>query len=61
MNTSNVLEPFKDQQKSHVAILGLNSRLGSFQIFDKRKRVSAFITDETILQIGPQYFWLWTL
>ena len=28
MNTSNVLEPFKDQQKSHVAILGLNTRFG---------------------------------
>jgi hypothetical protein len=60
MNTSNVFEPFKDQQKSHVAILGLNTRFGSFQIFDKRKRFSAFIIDETILQIGRQHFWLWT-
>jgi len=25
----------------------------------KRKRVSAFIIDETIIQIGNQHFWLW--
>jgi len=33
-------------------------RFGSSQIF-KRKRVSAFIIDETIIQIGNQNFWLW--
>jgi putative transposase len=25
----------------------------------KRKRVSAFIIDETVIQIGSQHFWLW--
>jgi hypothetical protein len=25
----------------------------------KEKRVSAFIIDETIIQIGNQHFWLW--
>ena len=25
----------------------------------KRKRISAFIIDETIIQIGSQHFWLW--
>ncbi|HET8793718.1 MAG TPA: DDE-type integrase/transposase/recombinase [Nitrososphaeraceae archaeon] len=25
----------------------------------KRKRVSAFIIDETVIQIGNQHFWLW--
>jgi hypothetical protein len=25
----------------------------------KRKRVSAFIIDETLIQTGKQYFWLW--
>jgi putative transposase len=24
-----------------------------------RKRVSAFIIDETVIQIGSQHFWLW--
>ena len=31
-------------------------RFGSSQIYDKRKRVSAFIIDETIIQIGSQHF-----
>ena len=56
MNTSNVLEPFKDRQKSHVAILGLNTRFGFFRIFHKRKRVFAFIIYETILQIVLNIF-----
>ena len=33
-------------------------RFGSSQIYI-RKRVSAFIIDETIIQIGNQHFWLW--
>ncbi|HSF00196.1 MAG TPA: DDE-type integrase/transposase/recombinase [Nitrososphaeraceae archaeon] len=33
-------------------------RFGSCYIY-KRKRVSAFIIDETIIQIGNQHFWLW--
>ena len=27
--------------------------------FTKRKRVSAFIIDETVIQIGSQQYWLW--
>ena len=57
-NTSNALEPFKDQKRSHVAIWDWIQRFGSSQIY-KRKRVSAFIIDETIIQIGNQHFWLW--
>ena len=34
-------------------------RFGSCQIYSKRKRVSAFIIDETVIQIGNQNFWLW--
>ena len=33
-------------------------RFGSCQIY-KRKRVSAFVIDETVFQIGNQHFWLW--
>ena len=33
-------------------------RFGSLQIY-KRKRVSSFIIDETIIQIDNQHFWLW--
>ena len=33
-------------------------RFGSYHLY-KRKRVSAFIIDETVIQIGNQRFWLW--
>ena len=33
-------------------------RFGSSQIY-KRKRVSAFIIDETVIQVGSQKYWLW--
>ena len=36
----------------------LDSEIWSSQIY-KRKRVSAFIIDETVIQIGNQLFWLW--
>ena len=57
-NTSNALEHFKDQQRSHVSVWNWIQRFGSLQIY-KRKRVSAFIIDENIIQIGSQHFWLW--
>ena len=25
----------------------------------RRKKISEYIVDETILQVGPQYIWLW--
>ncbi|MDX1373097.1 MAG: DDE-type integrase/transposase/recombinase, partial [Nitrososphaeraceae archaeon] len=33
-------------------------RIGTCQVY-KRKRVTAFIIDQTIIQIGNQHFWLW--
>ena len=33
-------------------------RFDSSQIY-KRKRVSAFIIDEIVIQIGNHHFWLW--
>ena len=35
-------------------LYGIVLRFGSYQIYDKRKRVSAFIIDETIIQVGNQ-------
>jgi putative transposase len=59
-NTSKTLELFKDQKRSHIAVWNWIQRFGSLQIYSKRKRVSAFIIDETIIQIGNQHFcWLW--
>ncbi|MFB5598807.1 MAG: hypothetical protein ACE5SW_01080 [Nitrososphaeraceae archaeon] len=50
-NTSKALELLKDQKRSYVAIWEWIQCFGSLQIF-RRKRVSAFIIDETIIQIG---------
>ena len=33
-------------------------RFAEYPIY-KRKRISAFIIDETVIQIGNQHFWLW--
>jgi putative transposase len=39
-------------------LFGIGLRFGSCHIY-KRKRVSAFIIDETLIQIGWKHFWLW--
>jgi putative transposase len=58
-NTSKALEPFKGQNRSHVAVWEWIQRFGSLQIYNKNRRISAFIIDETVIQIGGQHFWLW--
>ena len=57
-NTSKALIIFKDDKRSHVSVWNWIQRFDSLQIY-KRKRVSAFIIDETVIQIGNQHFWLW--
>src|SRR5574339_1003295 len=57
-NTSKALVIFKDEKRSYVSVWNWIQRFGSYQIY-KRKRVSAFIIDETVIQIGNQHFWLW--
>ncbi len=34
-------------------------RFGYSQIYKRRKRVAAFIIDETVIRFGNQHFWLW--
>ncbi len=58
-NTSKALILFKDKQRSYVSVWNWIQRFGSCQIYNKRKRVTAFIIDETVIQIGNQHFWLW--
>jgi putative transposase len=58
-NTSKVLEPFKDQKRSYIAVWDWIQRFGSSHIYNKHRRISAFIIDETIIQIGSQHSWLW--
>ena len=57
-NTSKALIIFKDDKRSHVSVWNWIQRFGACPIY-KRKRVSAFIIDETVIQIGSHYFWLW--
>ena len=48
-NTSKALEPFKDQQRSHVSVWNWIQRFSSLHIYNKHRRVSAFIIDETVI------------
>src|SRR5215218_4778168 len=57
-NTSKALDIFDYEKRSHIAVWNWIQRFGSLPIY-KRKRVTAFIIDETIIQIGNQHFWLW--
>ena len=57
-NTSKALVIFRDENRSYVSIWNWIQRFASSQIY-KRKRVSAFIIDETVIQIGNENFWLW--
>jgi len=57
-NTSKALIIFKDEKRSYVSVWNWIQRFGSCQIY-KRKRVTAFIIDETIIQIGNLHYWLW--
>jgi putative transposase len=57
LNTSNTLVIFKDE-RSFVSIWNWIQRFGSSQIY-KRKRTSAFIIDETIIQIGWKHYYVW--
>ena len=59
LDISKALMIFRDENKrSYVSVWNWIQRFGSCQIY-KRKRVSAFIIDETVIQIGNQHFWLW--
>jgi len=41
-----------------VSVWNWIQRFGSSQIY-KRKRISAIIIDETVIQVGNQKYWLW--
>jgi putative transposase len=57
-NTSKALVIFKDKKRSHVSVWNWIQRFAEYAIY-KRKRISAFIIDETVIQIGNKHFWLW--
>ncbi len=57
-NTSKALVIFRDKKRSYASVWNWIQRFGSYNIY-KRKRISAFIIDETLIQIGNKHFWLW--
>src|SRR5215217_3999882 len=57
-NTSKALVIFKDEKRSHISIWNWIQRFAEYPIY-KRKRISAFIIDETVIQIGNHHYWLW--
>ena len=58
-NTSKALIIFQNEKRSHVSIWNWIQRFGSAQVYNKHRRITAFIVDETMIQIGNQHFWLW--
>ena len=57
-NTSKALVIFRDKKRSYASVWNWIQRFGSYNIY-KPKRISAFIIDETLIQIGNKHFWLW--
>ena len=57
-NTSKALVIFRDEKRSYVSVWNWIKRFAEYPIY-KRKRVTAFIIDETVIQVGNQHFWLW--
>ena len=58
-NTSKALEPFQNNKRSYVSVWKWIQRFGSSNQIYRRKRMSVFIIDETMIQIGNQNCWLW--
>lgn len=57
-NTSKAIRPFEVEGRSHVAIWKWVQRFNPRRLYCC-KRVSAFLIDETTLQIGSSEAWLW--
>lgn len=57
-NTSKAIQPFGEEGRSHVAIWKWVQRFNPKLLY-RCKRVSAFLIDETMLQIGTDEAWLW--
>ena len=58
-NTSKALIIFQNEKRSHVSVWNWIQKFGSFQIYNKHRRITAFIIDETMIQIGNTNYWLW--
>lgn len=56
-STSKALSRFA--KRSHVAIWKWIQRYRPKKITAKRKRISEFIIDETLIKVGSSYMWIW--
>jgi putative transposase len=58
-STSKAIQPFGEEgRRSHVAVWKWVQKFNPTRIYHC-KRVSAFLIDETMLQIGHEDAWLW--
>ena len=57
-STAKALDLFIEK-RSHVAVWNWVQLFNPNKFYLKRSRVTAFIIDETMLQIGSDYAWLW--
>jgi putative transposase len=46
-------------KRNHVTIWNWIQKYHPKKISSKRKRISEFIVDETLLKVGSEYIWLW--
>ena len=46
-------------KRSHVTIWKWIQKYHPKKISSKRKRISEFIVDETLVKVGSEYIWLW--
>jgi putative transposase len=58
-STSKALEPFNENKRSHVSVWNWVQRFNPNIIYSRKRRVTAFIIDETMIQIGAREAWLW--
>jgi len=46
-------------KRNHVSVWNWIQKYHPNKIFTKRKRISEYIVDETLLKVGSEYIWLW--
>ncbi len=46
-------------KRNHVSVWNWIQKYKPKKISTRRKKVSEFILDETVIKVGPEYIWLW--
>ncbi len=57
-NTSRALQPSLSNTSYYVSIWKWIQKFSSFPVY-RRRRVSSFIIDETMIKIDRKHFWIW--